>query len=92
MKEPQIKGRRRVDILACLNGNELFKMQIFEAKCFKEWVTVNVTTNRGYAYGWSQERTLSSTKCFIEVKTNYLDSLKGCVVRWLRIVLTNSEL
>ncbi len=57
VKEPQIKGRRRVDILACPNGNELFKMQIFEAKCFKKWVTVSVTTDRGYAYGWAQERT-----------------------------------
>ncbi len=54
---PQIKGKRRVNAMTFPNLHVLYKMQIFERNCFKEWVTVGVTSDYDYAIKWSKERT-----------------------------------
>ncbi len=51
---PEVKGKRRVNAITFRNLHVLYKMQVFERNCFREWVTVAMTTDYDYAILWSK--------------------------------------
>jgi hypothetical protein len=54
-----MKGKRRIVPRCYFNRNILYLLQIYERNCFKQWVTVNCTTNRDAAEKWKSREHFS---------------------------------
>jgi hypothetical protein len=52
-----MKEKRRVVARSYFNANILYHLQIFERNCFKQWITVNSTTDEAAAEKWKSEST-----------------------------------
>jgi hypothetical protein len=47
-----MNGKRRVRELVTLNGNVIYRLQVYEHNCFKRWLTVSCTIDKEAAAKW----------------------------------------